>query len=153
QRTFDEHAAETGAVDEEVGLQAIALLEDDLVDEAVGALRDARYRAFEAHYSGLLGIGAQVSRHETGVEVQRVLERRRDTERIAWEDELVLPGHRHLEIEMLELDVQRLGARLVPEVIERQPVDEHAEGAERVPVAMADVMPVDEADRQLDRRL
>ncbi len=54
---------------------------------------------------------------------------------------------------MTEVDVQRLRARLVPEVIERQPVDEHAEGAEGMPEAMTGVEPVDEADRQLDRPL
>ncbi len=41
QRAFDEQAAETGAVDVEIGLQAVSLFEDDLIDEAVGALRDA----------------------------------------------------------------------------------------------------------------
>src|SRR6185436_20883658 len=85
--------------------------------------------------------------------MQGIFERRREAERVAGEDELVLLRHRNLETEMTELDVQRLGARLVPEVIERQPIDEHAEGAERVPVTMPEVMPVDKADRQLDRRL
>src|SRR6185436_2654535 len=85
--------------------------------------------------------------------MQGIFERRCEAQRVAGEDELVLLRHRNLETEMTELDVQRLGARLVPEVIERQPIDEHAEGAERMPEAMTDVMPVDEADRQLDRRL
>ena len=133
QRTFDEQAAKTGAVDVEIGLQAVSLLEDDLIDEAVGAPRDARHRAFQAHDAGLLGVGAQVSRHQTGVEMQCIFQRRSDAERVAGEDELVRLGHRNLEIEMTELDVQRLRARLVPEVIERQPVDEHPEGAEGVP--------------------
>ena len=153
QRAFDEHAAKTGAIDVQIGLQAVSLLEDDLIDETIGALRDAHDRAFQAHDTGLLGVGAEVSRHEAGVEMQCVLERRSNALRVAWKDELVRLGHRNLETEMTEIDVQRLRARLVPEVIERQPIDEHAEGAEGVPEAMADVEPVDEADRKLDGRL
>jgi hypothetical protein len=63
QRAFNEHPAEAGAVDVEVGLQTVALLEDDLIDETIGALRDADDRAFQAHHAGLLSVGAQISRH------------------------------------------------------------------------------------------
>jgi hypothetical protein len=85
--------------------------------------------------------------------MKRVLEGRGDAERVAGEDELVRLGHRNLETEMAQVDAQRLGARLVPEVIERQPVDEHAEGAEGMPEAVAGSQPIDEADGQLDRPL
>ena len=71
-------ARDAAAVDEQVGAQLAAVLELQLVEEAVFAARRANYLALEADHAGALGDAAQVTRRERRVHVQRITQVLRD---------------------------------------------------------------------------
>ena len=83
--------ARTAAVDEQIGAQLSAVFELQFVDEAILAARGANNLAREQDHSGALGDRSQVTRHERGVDVQRITQMRRDAQRVRGEDEAV--GH------------------------------------------------------------
>ncbi len=72
-------------------------------------------------------IDAQVTRHERGVDVQRITQMWRDAQRVGREDEAVGHRQRHFLAEQFDprLETERL--RLVPEVVERPALDQRAE--------------------------
>ena len=126
----DELGARAAGVDEQVGAQAAAVLELQLLEQPVFAARRTNYLALQADHAGALGDAAQVARRERAVQVQRVAHVLRHAQRVGGEDEAVGERHRGLEAEQLEPGFQAQGARLVPVVIERPALDQCAEGAD-----------------------
>ncbi len=140
----DELGARAAGVDEQVGAQAAAVLELELLEQPVFAARRTNYLAVEADHAGALGDAAQVARRESAVQVQRVAHVLRHAQRVGGEDEAVGERHRGLEAEQLERGFQAQGARLVPVVIERPALDQCAEGAVWMPAGLARRRPVGE---------
>jgi len=151
QRAFDQQAAETGAVDEQVALDAAAILQLDGGDVAIlGAQLDLADGGLDALGAALHRVLAQVSRVQAGVEMEGVGIRRAGRRH----GEAVVARHdgRHRPV-LVGRDIA-VGARQVQPVhMGRAVVDLRAEIAEAVEEAVADVAPVLELDAQLERGL
>src|SRR5262249_6427584 len=132
---------------------SIAALKDELIDEAVLALSGPRDLALEAHDTEMLRKPAQVPRDQSRIEMKRVTQLARNAKRVLRKDEPIGFRHRRFEAEVANLGLESLETRLVPVVIERQPVDLRAKHAERMPVLVTFVPPVLEGDAELVRRL
>ena len=153
QRLLDEQAAKSTAVDVEVGLHPLAVLENQLIDEAVLALGGGEDLPLQSFDSEVLGVTSQVARDQGGIEVQCVAQLLAGDCGVLRQDELVGCGERRLEAEVLHLRLESVRPGLLPEVIERMPRDRHTERAEGVPVPMPDSHPVAESHAELERRL
>ena len=147
----DQQGAEPGAVDEEVGLDAPPVLENDRLDEAVRPLRHLVHDALGPRDASGLRIAAKELRHSAGVDVDGVggVGDRR-ARRLERQHEPILADHHRGGGELLQAEGIALGLRPEPGLVEVFQVGRQAEPAEGVDVVLAFQLPVLEEDAQLE---
>ena len=102
QRLLDQETPEAGAVDEQVGVHDLAVVEPDTVDKpVVRAERDVDHLAFAPHDAARLGEFSQIGGIETGVEMEGVAHvRQRRVSGLDRPHEAPLAGGRRLQGEV-----------------------------------------------------
>jgi hypothetical protein len=153
-RAFDQQAAETGTVEEEVSLVLAAIFQANAADKAIVVhqwLHDAAF--LPLHASGF-GIFAQPFGIEAGVELIGVDDVRQRIARIVrGTAELSRPRGDGAQIIVVELACLRAELRAQPKpiLVEGELIDIRSVPAEGVEVARALSAPVDELDAELER--
>ena len=150
ERLADQERAKAGAIEEKIGIDAIAVLQLHALDEAtIPAAMHRDDLAFDPPRALRLRALAQEPRVEHGVEMVGVgnLRQRRIGRRIAG------CGHepalrRRNGVQRIGADVLRAPRRLClqPILVERQQAEIAADRAEAVDIAVADLAPVVELD-------
>ncbi len=153
QRLADQHCRKTGTVDKEIAFDPPVAVEPEPRDIArFGILLNRVDLAFDAYDTARLGVAAQEGRIETGVEMIGLVEldlwivgsRRPAAPR---------PHGQGLKIEQAVVFGAFLRRQPQPEMIEVDALHRDAIVAEGVDIAFADLLPIDEFNAQLERRL
>ena len=152
ERGFDQQAAEAGAVDEEVSLHALAAFQLQRLDEAVlGTQPHIHDLTVDATYAALLGVVAQITAVQRGIEVIGVVEARQHHRGIGQRlAEAAVARQRPGHGVVLDRHRAAPGPLAQPVLMERYRIEVFADAAERVEVAMAGPDPVDEPDAELE---
>ena len=155
ERLLDEQAAKSGAVDEQVGARDFAGIERDGVDETrLGVEVGADDLPFGPDDAVRFRIAPEEAGVERRVELIGITERRFDLGEIGrrMAEPTVLGRH---DRERVFVEPRRISEALQPEpeVVEGYLVDDGAEVAERMDVAVAYPPPIAKLDAQLERRL
>lgn len=132
QRLFDKQAAKARAVDEQVTLEGLAVLQRDTGDETRLAVeRDIGDPALLAHHAAALGEAAQEQGVAARIEVIGVVDRRQIVAlEILGPRELAEIGRHGLEIEHLDRSLVAALVHAVPDMVEADPAHLVAIGAE-----------------------
>src|SRR6185437_9509411 len=154
QGLLDQQPAETGAIEEQVALDAFAAFQYHRLDETVVAAQlHIDDRAFGTTHPQILRITTQQPPVQARVEMVGVGDV--GQRRISWH----VGGRRHELAARPRQRVQGIRAqfvgdaqtaRLQPELVERQRADVVAQAAETMEIAVADARPVDELDAELE---
>jgi hypothetical protein len=122
QRPLDQQGAEARAVDEQVGLQHLAAVGGDRLDEAVLAAQgDVDHLALAPDHAALLGVVAQVAGIEAGVEMEGVFQARQHLAGVlAGQHELAQVGRRGRQVEVVDRLGRAVGLGLQPDLVELQ---------------------------------
>ena len=151
----DQQSTKAGAVDEQLALDAPAIVEFHRFDEA--ALRMLMHvgdTAFDALHPACLGIAAQEAGVKAGVELESVGDlRQRRVGDIQRSGESTLRRGHAGEGELVDALKATESAQLEEIVMEGYCFDRHAEHAKRMQITIADPCPVIEADAELEGRL
>src|SRR5215208_243137 len=155
ERLSDQQAAETGAVDEEVGLDLLTALQRHRGDVAILVHADIDDLAFGPLHAVLLGEAAQIFRIKRSVEVEGVRDMtdRRISHVRPRMHELVLERRGAVDREIGEVAGTAALVRPQPVMVAAEPFPVLADDSERVDVAVAFTQPVDELDAELERGL
>jgi len=155
-RLLDDQAAKARAVDEQVGGDRLAVRHGHRFHEAVvAAQRDVRHLALAPRDAVRLGIAAQISGVEPGIELEGMgdMADRALGHLGIGAHELV--GARGRAVDRVGGEVRGAahGAHLQPILVAAQPAQVLADHAEGMEIGVAPVRPVDELDAQLEAAL
>ncbi len=148
QRLFDQQASKARTVEEQVAGNDRAIFQGERGDEAAfGVLFDADDLALPADHAAFFAVTAQIGGIEAGVELEGVVDLR--GVRPGGAGKAVFHRGRRFGIIASEVGRPAHGGEAQPEIMEADAVHVAAVIAERMEIAAAGCLPVDEIDAQL----